>query len=406
MKQFSLATTLLCAALAPLCADNVDNMISAQNNGNGNNGSGSQMSNQNQNQKRKMEAQRQFEQRWRDNQITPEANPKTLGGSWNPIITADFIYWKSYQQGLAYAYNGVPNAPSAVPPSAGHGKVFRPKFEWEPGFKVGLGNKFAHDGWDVYAEFTWLHSDAEDNGETTTSCCEVQCSGAKSDYWFATNVCPEAIMANCLDSKWNLNRFYVLDLEMGRDFYVSKYLTLRPFGGLKFSWMKQHYDVDYNNVLFVGDQGLPGIDNPLEVIPLASDVFLDFNQKQFGVGLRVGMDTAWYFCKWLGVYGDLALTGLWNRFNEKRETTVVATQGTWDLEHIRDKVFDVTGVLEIGLGLFFDWTWHNDDYRFILSAGWETQVWFNQNNFIYLMNSNAPGNLSFQGFTLEAGFGF
>ena len=63
MKQFSLATTLLCAALAPLCADNVENMISQ--NGNGNNGQ-SQMSGQN-NQKRKMEAQRMFEQRWRDN---------------------------------------------------------------------------------------------------------------------------------------------------------------------------------------------------------------------------------------------------------------------------------------------------------------------------------------------------
>jgi hypothetical protein len=43
---------------------------------------------------------------------------------------------------------------------------------------------------------------------------------------------------------------------------------------------------------------------------------------------------------------------------------------------------------------------------FDLAAGWETQVWFNQNNFIFLMNNNAPGNLSLQGFTLKAGFAF
>jgi len=202
-----------------------------------------------------------------------------------------------------------------------------------------------------------------------------------------------------------LNSFNVLDLELGRDFYVSKFLTLRPFGGLKFSWQNQKYKVKYSDILFVGDQS--DVPSSLTTIPLGSNVKMDFKQKEFGVGLRVGMNTHWYFCKWLGAYGDFAMTALWNRFKETREVEVNTPARTeYDSEKIKDKVYDVTAVLEIGLGLFFEWAFSNDNYMLYLSAGWEDQVWFNQNNMIFLMNNNAPGNLSFQGFTLKVGFGF
>jgi hypothetical protein len=404
MKQFSLTTIpLLCAAIAPLCADNMDNMISQTNNGNGNNGSS--MSNQNQmNQKKKTESQRQFEQRWRDNQITPMANPKP--DEWcNPYITADYIIWKAYEQGLAYAYDGVPDAPTAVnPASATSGSVFRPKFKWESGFKIGLGNIFNHDGWDVYAEYTWLHSKAKDE-PGTTDCCVTVSEIAKSNYWLSTHACPEGVLMGAEGGTWNLDNFNVLDLELGRDFYVSKFLTLRPFAGMKFSWMHQKYKFKYEDILFVGDQG----DTPssLTTIPLGSNVKVDLKQREFGVGLRAGIDTNWYVCKWFGTYGDFALTGLWNRFHEKRQVEINTPIPTeFVSENMKDKVFDVTAVLEVGIGVFFEWAFSNDAYMVDLALGWETQVWFNQNNLIFLMNNNAPGNLSFQGFTLKVGFAF
>ncbi len=397
MKRFSLATIpALCAAVAPLCAD-TDGMISQ-----GPNMSSSQTSNQGM---KKTESQNQFEQRWRENQITPIANPKTDGSSWNPFITADWIYWKAYEEGLGYAYNGVSTPQTPVNPgSASQGKVFRPKFEWESGFKVGLGNKFAYDGWDLYAQYTWLRSDAEDN-EDEDDCCEVETEIAKSMFWLATIRTSEDVVMGEEGAKWNLDSFNILDLELGRHYYISKYLTMRPFAGLKFSWQHQKYKVKYSDILFVGDQDrIPPSTN---TIPNGSNVELEFKQREFGVGLRVGMNTQWYFCKWLGAYGDFALTTLWNRFKERREVDVdLSDLIEFDSERIKDKIYDVTGVLEIGLGLFFEWTFHDDDYLFTLAAGWEDQIWWNQNNFIYLMNNDAPGNLSFQGFTLKAGFAF
>ncbi len=360
-----------------------------------------------------MESQKQFEQRWRDNQITPIANPKTDDSSWNPFITADYIYWKAYEEGLQYAYNGVAVAPVIAgagttggvnPGSAEQGKVFRPKFEWESGFKLGFGNKFSHDGWDVYAQYTWLRSDADDDEDDEGDCCVVEQVIAKSNLWLATIRTAEDVVMGEEGSRWNLNSFNVLDLELGRNYYISKYLTLRPFGGMKFSWQHQKYKVKYSDIIWVGDQdGQPSSTN---TISNPSDVEVQFKQREFGVGLRAGMNTQWYFCKWLGAYADFALTGLWNHFKERREVEVKTATAEFDSENIKDKIYDVTGVLEIGLGLFFEWAFHDDDYMFSLAAGWEDQVWWNQNNFIYLMNNNAPGNLSFQGFTLKAGFAF
>ena len=402
MKQFSLATIpLLCAAVAPLCAD-VDNMI----------GQSPMSSSQTSNQK-KMESQKQFEQRWRDNQITPIANPKTDDSSWNPFITADYICWKAYEEGLQYAYNGVALGPvisgagatgGVNPGSASQGKVFRPKFEWESGFKVGLGNKFAHDGWDFYAQYTWLRSDAEDNEDDDDDCCETEQIVAKSQFWLATVRTSEDLVMGEEGARWNLNSFNVLDLELGRNFYISKFLTMRPFGGLKFSWQHQKYKVKYSDIIFVGDQD--GIPPSTNTIPNPSDVQLEFKQREFGVGLRFGMNTQWYFCKWLGAYGDFALTTLWNRFKENREVEVKTATGEFDSEDIKDKIYGITGVFEVGIGLFFEWAFHDDDYMFTLAAGWEDQVWWGQNNFIYLMENNEPGTLSFQGFTLKAGFAF
>ncbi|MGC2596330.1 MAG: Lpg1974 family pore-forming outer membrane protein [Rhabdochlamydiaceae bacterium] len=374
MKQLSLGTIpLLCAAIAPLYAASPP-----------------------------PDPARQFEQRWNDNQITPMTNPKPHG-SFNPFFTGDYIYWKAYEKGLNFVWNGTPDAPTPVPPNATHGKVFHPRFQWASGFKVGLGNKFSHDGWDLYAQYTQLLPKAGEEEEM--ECCETELTSPPkwSNYWLDTNAGPESVLIDEA-AHWHL-RFNVLDLELGRDYYFSRFLTLRPFAGMKFAWTRERYKVKFHNVMTVGDEGDTAEDST-DVIPLGSNIKLKFTQREFGVGIRAGLDANWYFYNWIGIYGDFAMTGLWNRFKEKRQDEINTPEGTEYLStRIKDKVYDVTAVFEIGLGLFFEWTFGRT-YVLEIAAGWENQIWFNQNNFIYLMNTNAPGNLSLEGFTLSAGLAF
>ncbi len=387
MKRFTLTTVpLICAAVAPLCADMGDHAISQAD---------ASKSSRMQNGKQETDSQKQFDQRWRDDQITPSAKPKEGG----VYISADFIWWKAQEDGLEYAWTGAPLAPTAVPPDATPGKMLDACFKYEPGFKVGLGYKFERDSWDLYAEYTWIrfnHEHDEDDDDDC-NCCPEENTVAWSNYWLPSEVGPIAVLMNDEERQWKLH-FNALDVELGRNFYISKWLTLRPHFGLKFSWMQQHYDVEYEDILFRQDSS--------SVIPVGSEVEIEFDQHQFGVGIRAGLNTAWYFTKWLALYGDVAVTSLWNRFREKREDTVeTATGAEYESFDIKRKTHPVTAVLELGLGLRFEWAFCNEDYLFQFEAGWEEQVWFNQNQFITVEDLSAR-DLSLEGLTLKAAFYF
>jgi hypothetical protein len=373
MKQLTLSTIpLICTAAMPLCAD-----------------SQSMSSTRMQNGKPQTESERQFEQRWKEDQITPKAKPQD-GGMY---VTADFIWWKAQADGLEYAWTGAPLAPTAVPPSASKGNMLKTGFKYEPGFKVGLGYIFEHDGWDLYADYTWLRSNHKHHDDD--DCC-INNDVAWSNYWLPSEVGPIAVLMSDESARWKLH-FNVLDIELGRNFYISKRLTMRPHFGMKFSWIKQHYDVGYDDILY---------SNSTTVIPLASSVALDFSQKQFGVGIRTGLNTAWYFTKMFAIYGDFAVSGLWNRFRDKRIDTVTAASGaSYNSFDIKDKVRDVSAVIELGLGFRFEMGFCNDDYLLQLEAGWEDQIWFDQNQFITVEHLS-PKKLSLEGLTVKAGLYF
>lgn len=88
--------------------------------------------------------------------ITPNAGPCVINGA-DLFITAEFLYWTIRQDHLAFAFS----TPEIIDPLVipeGKGSVFHPDWEFNPGFKVGLGILFDHDGWDLYANYTWIRS--------------------------------------------------------------------------------------------------------------------------------------------------------------------------------------------------------------------------------------------------------
>ena len=237
--------------------------------------------------------------------ITPSANPM-VENCCDPFITADFIWWKAQEDGLAYAYTG--GASTDV--SASSGTVYQPKFKYKPGFKVGLGLKFKHDGWDLYANYTWLR-----NNHRSNSVSAPTSSALISDYFVqGTDATAEPVtIATSASSKWKMH-FNVVDLELGRNFWISQWLTLRPHFGLKGSWNHQKYGVSY-----VGATS--------EVAGLVdADISLNFKQHQWAIGLRTGLDTAWYLWKKWCIFGEFAISGMCNHFKDK--TSEVATSAT------------------------------------------------------------------------------
>ena len=364
---------LLCAAIAPLCAD-------------------SGMNNKTDQQKQQMYAQEM-------NKITPIAEPAVSRAA-DPFVTADFIWWKAQEDGLDYAFSGV----GTVLLDAAKGTVSQPGFKYEPGFKVGAGLKFRHDGWDLFAQYTYLRSNRGNNhgsssSSSSSSSAATGVSSTQSDIFVpwatgSTDGMLQNFTVTSASANWKMN-LNVLDIELGRNFWISKWLTLRPFTGMKFSFNSQKFGVSYSG---------PSNDTTnLGLLFLGDTVGLNMRINQFGVGLRSGLNTGWYFSKDWSIFGDFALTGLWNYFHSKRHDTI--TPPTVNIDNVKKHTSRVTAVFEWALGLRFETAWHNDDYMFMIEAGWEQQLWQDQNQFIFFP-TGATGDQTFQGLTVKAGFYF
>ena len=376
MKQLTLTTIpLLCAAIAPLCADNM-----------GSNKMG------NTQQQTQQQQQQQYMQEM--NQVTPSGEPAVTRWA-DPYLTADFIWWRATQEGMEYAFNGVTDETAVPLKNADKGSMQHPDFSYEPGFKLGFGLKFRHDGWDFFSQYTWLHVDDADSSVRRDRDGD---SEVFSNIAFpAHSDSLKNFRSDEAEASWNLH-LNVLDLELGRNFWISKWLTMRPFVGMKFDWIDQDFNVAYET-LHTNTTVRANANN--------SNYYVKMDQDQWAVGLRAGLDTTWYMWKKWAVFGELALSGMLNDFDVTRKDRAHLVNGvSYTQAHIDRSNHNVTAILEWALGLRFETAFHDDDYMFMLQAGWEEQIWFGQNQFVFLSNNNSGGDLSFQGLTIKAGFYF
>lgn len=324
--------------------------------------------------------------------ITPGVAP--LVNRLNVNITADFIYWKAQQDGLDFATSGIFDAfgpIAAIPPSfthVGKGEAKEPNFQFQPGFKVGLGLAFAHDGWDLHANYTWLNP----NNHTTTINAPSD-SYLTNTNWGDVYLYSMSCTLASASASWKLN-FNVLDVDLGRNFFLSRFLTLRPFFGLKGAWLTENYDITYV---------------PYSVIPLADGGFISatykMREKIQGIGIRSGLSPVWHFARNLGLYGDLACSAMWNHFSVRRNDFFEEPSGPLNTINYEQSFHRVTPVLELGIGLTYMGWFSNEKYLLEVKAGWEEQVWFSMNKFIDPLLT-PTGNLTTQGFTLKVGFTF
>jgi hypothetical protein len=305
------------------------------------------------------------------------------------FITADFIYWKPQSDGLDYAYSGnVPGGGFTSEINAQEGKLQAPSFTYVPGFKAGLGVLTNHDNWDVYAEYTWLRVT---EGDTTNALHGSTASPVHgTNQWGYLGISP---VYGDVAGSWYCN-FNALDVELGRNFWISKRLALRPHAGLKFSWIQQHYHIKGSNLIVSGSQ--------------TDHLFTqDFSLKQFGVGIRTGLDTAYHLWNKWAIFADFALTGLWNSFDTSRKDLYQAAPGesVYTNADVHQDPHAVTAVAEMDLGVRFETVFGKGQYKYMLQAGWETQVWFAQERFIRF-TMHTPSNVTFEGLTIKTGFWF
>lgn len=321
--------------------------------------------------------------------INPPGRPQVKGGA-DLFIFGDLLYWNAHENGLSYA---IVNEGSASNLSDAEVKNIHGKWNW--GFRVGAGYNLPHDGWDV--NLTWLRF--TDNGRKRTHADE-------DEFIFPTLLHPadpiaRGATAKKAHSRWNLN-LNQLDLDLGREFFVSKWLTLRPHFGVRTDWIRQKLHGDYKN---------------FTSIATPNEAEYKLKDNWWGIGLAGGLDTQWglgggvsFFANFSGaiIYGFHDFD---QDDNDEPATGASLPNGKFvDLDNsyrVAHPIFDVAA------GLRYDYMFSDDRFHVGLELGWEHHIYFSQNQFQVFVDDVAlgssvrnQGDLTFQGWTFAARFDF
>ena len=367
-------------------------------------------------------------------EITPCAGPRVFSG-WDVVVTADYIYWKAVQDGTAYATSGVYFSPSpAATPfaSVATGKQRSVGQDWSSGFKVGLGFDMCHDCWDVMVQYTWLrpshhsHLSATGPSDGTSDDCGcpeepslgnqvvAQFLGGGS---YSTLVDDPLVIGDSASSRWKMD-LNVIDLELGRNFYLSQHLTMRPHIGLKGTWQKQNIHTSIRGPFFqipLDDETTLAVSGPYR---------MHFKNRTYGVGIRGGFDLSWYLSRSVSIFGNLAWSAMWTDYDRIHRVdnlcNCTASNDPCSCECADEECKKVLGINkqcgpkryysikyvgEMELGLRWE-TWLCDEsYHFAIQAGWEEQVWINWSTFAQVIGEGFH-DLTFHGLNLKFRFDF
>jgi len=341
--------------------------------------------------------------------ITPPVAPTVQNGA-DVFLTADFIYWKVDQAGLGYANSAYKPAASTTYSQVVNGaKQHSTGSKYDPGFKVGLGLQFEHDGWDLYAQYTWLSNGKARDSKSNTDSNEFL--HAESGYIATFAPISSSTPLSHASGTYQTN-FNVVDLEMGRNFFVSRYMTLRPHFGLKGSFIHSRFNQSFTYANALPTNVANGVAFQTTWPAAFKFETVKSAQRSYGIGIRAGLDPVWHFTRSWGMYGKLAVTAqyTYNRVDAidmaylaNSNGTKNSTSGT-QLARIRGSSHQITPIIELGLGLTYMTWFYDESYMFDIQAGWEEQVWINYGK--YYNAASYDGNLSLQGFTLKFGFHF
>ncbi len=319
--------------------------------------------------------------------VLPSGSPQPRKGS-NLFVQGDALYWRATENGLAPVMRGervVNNGATAI-----EGKYQELKFKWDWGYRVGVGYNLPHDKWDLLLNWTHVCTTAKrtdvqnfvPTGASGTLLYPVWVDGTVLSNFDTTAV----ILASA--ARWRLH-LNLLDFEIGRQFFVSKWLTLRPHLGLRSAWINQKYQIAYAAI------------DPPNTLAYAIQMKNEF----WGLGVRGGLDTQWGVFKEISIYGNLALSLLYGHFDVKEEIAFTSTGANPLALRTKDPFNTTRAITDLAIGLRWDHSFV-ERLHLRLQAGWEHHLFFGQNQF-YLNTSGFPAintrfdnkDLALQGWT-------
>lgn len=296
--------------------------------------------------------------------------------SWQGYVLADALYWQSDGTGLSMTIDS--HLPTSV---VGH--VVQPDFEWDFGFRVGVGILFPNNRWDLSLLVTTLHN----NANTTLSSKE-------GHYLFPQWVTQDSPgYANSAHLHWRLH-LGLIDMPLQYRWILSPSFSLTPGLGLRMAIVRQK-----DNMTYIGGTLFPEGQDEVRM-----------KNKFFGVGPLTTLTARYQIVKYLAFMGS---SGFSLNFGEiYLHQDEYATIG----EPMRLRVhniFNATRMFsQISLGLASDIP-IGKRQNFHIGLLWEKLYFFGQNELMHFVSNQEKGlfamhqgDLSVHGVSLDMKWSF
>lgn len=267
-------------------------------------------------------------------------------------------------------------------------------FDWDFGFRLGAGYNLEYDRWDTQLYWTWFRTEASQSERVFPTFFIIASEEIHPEF-FAGDLSGKS--AQSAKIRWALH-FNMFDWELGRNYWVSEALSLRPFFGLKGGWINQPIRVQYDDLIVaVGGIDTPTTDSGRE------NVRNDF----WGIGPLGGLNSKWKLrhCKtnYPSLFGDFSLAylcGTWrcaDEYNDTAGATVRVNMKKLTLGALMWKGF---------FGLGWDVDLRRGGSHFAARVGYEMQLWVNQLRVPTGQLVQLHGDLTLQGVTCNCQFDF
>ena len=330
---------------------------------------------------------------------TASARPNVEGEGW--FLTFDVLYWRTKIGGTEYAYTDA----DPIGKLPVNGKKKHMEFNWDWGLRAGLGYNFDYDGWDFRAQYTWWNSAGSDTTHAGQSNSITPLRGSAT-----VTESPQAQtkgqFAFCTSAKSLFDLDYqTIDLELGRDYYMTDKVSFRPFWGVKTAWIDLEQKTQYTGgaPINVGQGSL--------LLGLSGNTVHVKEKSDFwGVGPRTGLNSRWYIGEGFSFFSNLSGAFIWGYFDvEHKEKYSAAQDGRMHL-HANRHAFSPT--MQLQMGLRYETYLNHDQQHLSLGIGFEGQYWWRQNQALKvddratLKYTRYSDDLAFYGITAEIKWDF
>jgi len=304
------------------------------------------------------------------------------------VIFADFLYWTIRETGsdnwglnfsIASTYQKI--------------DVLSVPFKWNPGVRSGIDYSLNHDGWDIKAIYTWFFTQAKDHQNSISHISSPYLGNFYVNNADGSDVQAAPTYASA-EIRWRI-LFNMFDWQLGRKYFVSSSLILRPFAGIKGGWIHQKIHTkwfDPTNTT-VQNTFLDGTEN--------------LKNNFWGIGPSIGIDSEWKLgCirkLTFNLFADFAgaiLPGRWNfndiYQNDQPQKVTVDTASFIAASSMLQAILGLKWVIDFAQGRS----------SFFAKIGYESQVWLSQLQFYSYNTGRLSNPLTLQGATIELSFNF